>query len=66
MFCAKGLNEDSWNGEEGCVLSLKVMFTGILVASEGTVHGNPVLVCTEDVPLKSMTPSQVKASFLLQ
>lgn len=34
------------NGEEAAwVLSLRVMFTGILVASEGAAHGNPVRVC---------------------
>lgn len=59
------------NGEEGaCVFSLKVMFTGILVASEGTVPGNPVLVCFRTCALEeydsksslSLLPSSVTLS----
>lgn len=52
------------NGEEGaCVLSLKVMLTGILVASEGTVHGNPVLVCFRACALEEHD-SKLSESFL--
>lgn len=52
------------NGEEGaCVLAVKVTCTGILVASEGPVHGNPVLVCFRTCALEEQD-SKSSSSFL--